>query len=150
MKPRRPRVATLSIVAVALVVVGAAALVFDVGSRGNAGIASPGASATLSADPVTGSPSGPASASPSHRSPPPSGSGAVSPSPSRVPSAAASVTPTPNPAGFVRTTTGLVWRGSDGTIVPVQEVPGLTAQPQSGRVIYYAVAANRYGLKAGS
>ena len=149
MKPRRPRVAALAIVAVALVIVGAAALVFDASSRGNDGIASPGASATLSAGPVTGSPSRRASASPSRVSSPP-GSSSASPSRSRAPSAAASITPTPNPAGFVRTSSGIVWRGADGTIVPVPDMPGLVAQLQSGRAIYYAVAANRYGLKVGS
>jgi hypothetical protein len=150
MKQRRPLAVGLSVAAVALVVVGVVALVFDAGSGGNGGIASPGSSATGSAGVASHGPS-PSPSSAVTVSPGSSGSGApASPSASVGPSADLSPSPTANPATFVRTSSGIVWRGSDGTVVPVPEVAGLVAQLQSGRAIFYASASNKYGLKNGS
>jgi hypothetical protein len=149
MRQRRPLAVGLSVLAVALVIVGVAALVFDAGVTGNGGTSSPGSSATdPPATPTRTAPTS-AMASASTASSGPS-RGTASASPSASPSAAASASPTHNASGFVTTSTGLAWRGSDGTVVPVPEVPGLTVSLLSGRAIYYAMSPNRYGLKLGS
>jgi hypothetical protein len=150
MKQRRPLVVGLSVAAIALVVVGVVALVFDAGAGGDGGLASPGPSASSSAGTASRAPT----ASPSAAvavTPGSSASGApASPSASVAQSIGPSPSPTVNPAVFVRTSSGIVWRGSDGTIVPVPEVAGLVAQLQTGRAIYYASASNSYGLTNGS
>jgi hypothetical protein len=149
MRQRRPLAMGLSVAAVALVIVGVVALVFDAGAGGNGGIPSPSGTvtnptATSARTPVTS-----AVASTSIASPSPSKAGA-SASPSASPSAGASASPAHNASGFVATADGFAWHGSDGTVVPVPQVPGLTVALRSGRAIYYAVSPNRFGLKVGS
>jgi hypothetical protein len=149
MRQRRPLAMGLSVVAVALVIVGVVALVFDAGVSGNGGISSPGSSATSPSATPTRTPPTSVVASASVASSGPSHGGA-SASPSASPSAGASASPTHNASGFVTTSSGFAWRGSDGTVVPVPEVPGLSVSLRSGRAIYYAMSPNRYGLKVGS
>jgi hypothetical protein len=151
MRQRRPFAAGLTVAAVILVIVGAATLVFDAGAGGDGGVPSPGGSATGSAAPASQAISPLLSSSAVAVSPRSSGSGAsASASASVAPSTEVSPSPSANLAAFVRTSNGIVWRGSDGTIVPVPEVAGLAAQLQSGRVIFYAAPSNKYGLKNGS
>jgi hypothetical protein len=149
MRQRRPLAVGLSVVAVALVIVGVVALVFDSGVGGNAGTASPSglrtsapATATRTLVPSLVASASGASAGPSK--------GGATASPSAAPSAEASASPSRAVSGFLTTSSGLAWHGADGTIVPVPEVPGLTVALRNGRAIYYAMSPNRYGLKVGS
>ena len=45
---------------------------------------------------------------------------------------------------------GFAYFGDDGSITPVKPVADLEVRLQSGKAVYYALASNRYGLKAGS
>jgi len=149
MKRRRPLAMGLSVAAVALIVFGAIVLVYDSGSNGGGGFGSPSIVASGSPRPTSGA-SRSQAVSPSGASPAPTaGLASASPFPSSNSSAGASPSSTPNPAAFVKTSNGLIWRGSDGTIVPVPDVAGLTVSIQSGRAIYYTSTPNRYGLRAG-
>lgn len=73
----------------------------------------------------------------------------IGPSASASPSQAAT-TPAARSPGFATSGETIVYLSSDGSRIPVVAVPGLTAQIQSGRAVYYANAGNKYGLKAGS
>jgi hypothetical protein len=144
MEPRRRVVAGLTVAAVTLIVAGIAAVAIDSGfyaggsssaSRGHTGsqlstysIATPTPSATVP------TPSGRPDRTPL----------VATPSPSPVASQTA------RPSGFAMRGESLVYYAADGTVVPVQPIAGLRAALVEGRALYYALASNRYGLKAGS
>lgn len=144
MEPRRRVVAGLTVAAVTLIVAGVALVAIDsgfyaggsssaswsnVGSQlGTYSIATPTPSATL----------------PTPSRPP----GQTPPMPTPSPSPVASQTA--HPPGFTTRGGSLVYYAADGTVVPVQPVAGLRAALVEGRALYYALASNRYGLKAGS
>jgi hypothetical protein len=144
MEPRRRVVAGLTVAAVTLIVAGVALVAIDSGfyaggsssaSWGNVGsqlgtysIATPTPSATL----------------PTPSRPP----GQTPPMPTPSPSPVASQTA--HPPGFTTRGGSLVYYAADGTVVPVQPVAGLRAALVEGRALYYALASNRYGLKAES
>jgi hypothetical protein len=145
MEPRHRVVVGLSGAALALIVIGVAAIVFDSGFAAD-GLATPSSVASL----------------------PPSGTPRPSPSPTATPSASfdggplgtpvpvspaspsASVGPSRHPIGFVAADGGFTYYADDGTAVPVKPVAGLEVRLQAGRAKYYALAGNRLGLKAGS
>ena len=144
MEPSRRVVAGLSGAAVVLIGVGIAALVFDSGLYGGGGamISHGGTASPKPSFPIT-SPSVPVRPSPSAR-----GSGTPSPIVSSSPSASTSATP--RPAGFAVQNNALTYYAADGTVIPVASVPGCEVRLEQGKAIYYALASNRYGLKAGS
>jgi hypothetical protein len=49
----------------------------------------------------------------------------------------------------VQTSDGFSYQAADGTVVPVQIVPGLGIQIDRGRATYFALPGNRYGLRSG-
>lgn len=65
-------------------------------------------------------------------------------------SPSALLSPSAHVPGFVESNGLLVYFASDGTTVPVQIVPGLRAELRTGRVFYYALGGNRYGLSPGA
>jgi hypothetical protein len=144
-KPKPRVVMGLSGAALALIGIGVAAIVFNSGFPGGA-TASHGSGTSL---PASGTPR--PSASPAITP-----SAAVSsgipgtPTPALSASPSASAGPTTHPSGFVATDTGFAYYADDGSVVPVKVVPGLDVSIQAGRAIYYAQAANKLGLKAGS
>lgn len=144
MEPRRRMVAGLTVAAVTLIVAGVAAVAIDSGFHG-------GGSSTASQGRTGSQPSTYpiATPTPSATVPAPSGQpgktpAVVTPSPSPAPS------PTARPPGFAMRGGSLVYYAADGTVVPVQPVVGLRTALVEGRVLYYALASNRYSLKAGS
>jgi hypothetical protein len=146
MEPRRRLAAGLTTAAIVLATIGLAVVVADMGLAGGSFPPSLLRSAT-----APGSPGSPRSTLPLASSPTPSGSipsgspvSGVSPSPSALPS------PSTHVSGFGESNGLLAYHTNDGTIVPVQIVPGLRAELRTGRVRYYALAGNRYGLVAGS
>ncbi len=146
MEPGR-RVATgMTLAAFALIAIGVAALVFDAGFPSNGGAASNGtpSAPVQSSTPATSSLPTPAPSSTQGSGLPPT------PSPRLSPTPAVSASPSEQPAGFVKVGDGFVYRADDGTQVPVPLVPGLGVAVNSGRAIYFALAANRYGLKTDS
>jgi hypothetical protein len=132
--------------AVVLIAIGVAALVFDAGFSNNGGVASntaPSASAHAS----TPAPSPSPSPTPSV----PAGSGIpATPSLALSPTPVVSASPSEHSARFVKVGDGFVYNADDGTQVPVPVVPGLGVAVNSGRATYFALASNRYGLKADS
>jgi hypothetical protein len=144
MEKQRRVAAGLAGTAVVLIAMGVAAIVFDAGVSGSGGASMSGANPT-----PTGSGSPSAAASHTHS---PSGSGNLLPG---TPAPATSVSPSASggasahPVGFLAQGTGFIYRAADGSIVPVQPVPGLEVRLERGRAIYYAVTPNRYGLRAG-
>lgn len=145
MEPRRRVVAGLTVAAFALIGVGVAAVVFDSGFV-------VGGAATGSARASVPPPSAPPiSASPIARPTARLGSGAPgTPRPSASATPTASVEPSERVTGFVQQGDGFAYYAADGSTIPVMPVPGLEVQIQSGKAYYYALAGNRYGLKAGS
>ncbi len=145
MKASRRVVAGMSGASLALIGIGVAALVFDSGFSGG-GMASRGsatrplASGTprLSASPTIAPSLALGSGIPGTQEP----VGSAPPS--------ASSLPTMHPTGFAQTDVGLTYYADDGSTVQVKPVPGLEVRLQTGRAIYYALAANKLGLKAGS
>lgn len=146
MEPRRRLAAGLTAAAIVLATIGLAVVVADIGLSGGTIPPSLVGGATASR-PLGSLPS----RSPVTSSPLPSGSlRSGSPVPGISSSPSASPSPTPRPPGFADSNGLLAYYASDGTIVPVQIVPGLRAELRTGRAKYYAVAGNRYGLAAGS
>jgi hypothetical protein len=146
MEPGRRVVAGLTTAAVALVAIGIAALVFDAGLPGPGGTAS---QATRTVPAHSGTPTASRSVAPS--SPLPSGGGAsASASPEISASPDASAVPSPRSSVFVAYGDGFAYVAEDGTQVPVPPVPGLEVLIQNGQANYFALASNRYGLKAGT
>jgi hypothetical protein len=144
MKPRRPKVAGLSVAALALIGFGVAAVAFDSGPSG-VGAASHGSGASL---PASGTPR--PSASPTIAPSISVGSinpGTTEPVGSASPSASAG--PTAHPVGFAQVGDGFNYYSDDGSIVPVKPVPGCEVRLVNGRALYYALAANKLGLKEG-
>ena len=139
-------VAGLTAVALSLMAVGLAAIVFDTGFAGAGQPRSAGANSTA---PRAGSPSYRFSATPLVSSSPGSGFSA-SPVPVSSASPTISVSPTPRTVGFGPFEKGFAYFADDGSITPVQPVPDLEVRIQTGKAVYYALAANRYLLKAGS
>ena len=144
MQPKRRVVTGLSCAALALIVIGVAAVVFNSGFSGG----------TLASR-------GPRTSPPASGTPPPSTSPAApsvavgsgipgTPPPELSASPSASPGPTTHPTGFVLTDAGFDYYADDGSVVPVKPVPGLEIRIQSGRAIYYAQAVNKLGLKGGS
>jgi hypothetical protein len=130
------------VAAIVLATIGLAAVLADMGlSSGSlppslVGSATSSGSPTLSPTPVS--------------TPRSSGSPSVSPSFGESPAPSASPVPTVHVPGFGESNGLLVYYTSDGTLVPVQVVPGLRAELRAGRARYYALAGNRYGLAAGA
>jgi hypothetical protein len=149
MEPRRRVVAGLTVAAVALIVAGVAAVAIDSGfygggtptaSRGQTG----SQSSTYSIATPTPTASGSTTSGPITSGPPGETPAVATPPPSPIPS------PTAHPPGFAMRGDTLVYYASDGTVVPVQPVAGLRTALVEGRVLYYALASNRYNLKTGS
>lgn len=146
MVSRRRVVAWLTGAAFVLIGIGVLALVFNPVSSGAVSpVASGSGTAPIRSGSLrAGSPSAvlPSASSVS------GGSGTMGPGISSSP--VASISPSPHPIGFVQQGNDIVYYGSDGSRIPVQPVVGLEVRIQSGRAIYYAQAANRFGLKADS
>jgi len=142
MESRRTLVAALTVAAVALIVAGIAAVAIDSGPSGG----------SAPTGPVTASPSGSvASATPSPTAPPVTPSGLPGSSPSNfTPVPTMSASPGPHNPGFAVRGGSIVYYTSDGTVVPVEPVPGLRATIAGDQVTYSALAGNRYGLRAGA
>ena len=144
-KPDRRVVTGLSSAALALIVIGVAAVVFNSGFGGGSG-ASRGPGTNIPSSGTTHSSASPPIA-PSFGV----GSGDPgTPTPLISASPSASAGPTTHPVGFAQADAGFDYYADDGTIVPVKPVPGLEVRIQSGRAIYYAQAGNKLGLKEGS
>ena len=144
MEPRRRVVAGLTVAAVTLIVAGIAAVAIDSGFYAG-GVSSASRSHTGS-QPSTDSIATP---TPSAAVPTPSGRPDQSP-PVATPSPSPVASQTARPSGFAMRGASLVYYAADGTVVPVQPIAGLRAALVEGRALYYALAANRYGLKTGS
>jgi hypothetical protein len=146
MEPRRRLAAGLTAAAIVLATIGLAVVLADIGLSGGSLPPSLVGGATASR-----SPGSQRSTSPVVPSTTPSGS---LPSGSPVPGVSSSPSASPSPSahvsGFAESNGLLVYYASDGTIVPVQIVPGLRAELRAGKAKYYALAGNRYGLVAGS
>ena len=146
MEPRRRLAAGLAGAALVLITVGAAALVFDASYSNNGGAASHG-SPTASAHAGTPTPS----LSPSPTPSVPAGSDIpATPSVLLSPTPVVSAGPSGSSAVFVKVGDGFAYIADDGTQEPVPLVPGLGVAVNSGRATYFALASNRYGLKADS
>ncbi|MGA2513165.1 MAG: hypothetical protein ABSG37_06055 [Candidatus Limnocylindrales bacterium] len=146
MEPKRRVVAVLAGVAVVMIGIGIAALVLDSGFVAGGG-ATAGGSGTSS------SPPGSHSAGPSQtpvRSTPSVAVRPTSPAPSASASPSSSAGPTTGAAGFVQEGDGFVYNAADGSTIPVTLLPGLEVRIQQGKATYWALASNKYGLKAGS
>lgn len=144
MESRRRVVAGLTVAAVVLIMAGVAAVAIDSGMTG------PGpstGSAGRSGTPLI-------SHSPGVRSPsaiPPTPSGSLGPTPPGS-SQSPSVAPTPSEhgTGFIVRAGSVVYLAADGTVVPVELVPGLRTAIVDGRAFYYAQPSNPYGLRFGA
>jgi hypothetical protein len=133
----------LALTAAAAVAAGGFALVSGWPSSGHR---SPSASPTATPVPTPSEATPTPSASPSE--PGPSDSAA---SPSPTPSATPSSSPEGSPLlGFVETEGGYAYYAEDGTVVAVQQVPGLRIELKGGKAQYVALAGNRYNLVSGS
>jgi hypothetical protein len=142
MQPGRRFIAGMTVVAVALVVVGFGTAAIDPvfsGGSGTPGNSAP--SARPSSPPPRPSLTPVPSASPTR---------SAGPTPSSSPTPPATPSPSKHPVGFTLVGTTIFYIGNDGSRIPVVPVPGLQVQIQSGRAIYYALAGNKYGLKTGS
>lgn len=146
MEPRRRLAIGLTVAAIVLATIGLAVVLADMGFSGASfppsfvgGSTPPGSFGS------TPSPS-PTAASQNPSGSLPSGSPVLgtSPTPSVSPG------PTAHVPGFGESNGLLAYYTADGTIVPVQIVPGLRAELRAGRAKYYALAGNRYGLVAGA
>jgi hypothetical protein len=144
MEPRRRVVAGLTVAAVTLIVAGIAAVAIDSGFY--AGGSSSASRSHTGSQPSTYSTATP---TPSATVPTPSGRPDQTP-PVATPSSSPVASQTARPSGFAMRGASLVYYAADGTVVPVQPVAGLRAALVEGRALYYALAANRYGLKTGS
>jgi hypothetical protein len=142
LEPRQRLAAGLTVAAIVLATIGLAAVLADMGLSGGSFPPSFVGSATASGSP-TRSPT-PVS------TPNPSGSPSGSPSFGVSSTPPASPVPTVHVPGFGESNGLLVYYTSDGTMVPVQVVPGLRAELRTGRAKYYALAGNRYGLAVGA
>jgi hypothetical protein len=146
MEPRRRLAAGLTAAAIVLATIGLAVVLADMGLSG--GSFPPSLVRVTTASGSTGSsrPATPVASSPKPSGSLPSGSPVtgVSPSPSASPG------PTEHAAGFSDSGGLLAYYPADGTVVPVQLIPGLRVEVRSGRARYYALAGNRYGLAVGS
>ena len=146
MEPRRRLATGLTAAAIVLATIGLAVVLADIGLSG--GSLPPSLVGGATASRSLGSQR---SSSPVVPSTTPSGS---LPSGSPVPGVSSSPSVSPSPSahvpGFAESNGLLVYYASDGTIVPVQIVPGLRAELREGKAKYYALAGNRYGLAAGS
>jgi hypothetical protein len=146
MQPGRRFIGVVTVLAAALVVVGFGFAALDpalpLGGSGSptdaGGSSSEGAGLTFASSSVTPRPS----VSPSRPVSTASASAAVSPSPSAGPAR--------HPVGFTVIGETVTYFTEDGTGLPVPAVAGLEVRIQSGRAIYYALAGNKFGLKAGS
>jgi len=145
-EPTRRVVVGIGGAAFVLIALGIAAIVFDYGFAGGSGPASHSAGST-----APGPSSPPIGASPTARPSAPGGSGIpASSTPPVSSSPSASIGPTGHPVGFLQEGKNVTYYAADGSTVPVQPVPGLEVRLQSGRAIYYALASNKFNLKAGS
>jgi hypothetical protein len=143
MESRRRVVAGLSVAAVALIIAGVVAVAIDSGFPAGSSKVSGSGPATQPSSFLIGTPS------PSAPTATPSGSpvqtpSEVSPSPSLVP------TPSARTTGFVVRGASIVYYTADGTVVPMEAVPGLSMALVEGRAEYYALSTNPYGLRAGA
>ena len=146
MVSRRRVVAWLTGAAFVLIGIGVLALVFNPVSSG---VVLPIASGSGTAPVRSGSPRvGSSSTAPPSASSASGGSATIGPGISSSP--VASLSPSPHPIGFVQQGNDIIYYGSDGSRITVEPVVGLEVRIQSGRAIYYAQAANRFGLKADS
>jgi hypothetical protein len=143
MESRRPVVVGLTVAAVALIVAGVVAVVIDSGSPPGSSVASESGPATQPGSYSIGTPSPSATASTPSGSPGQTSS-EVPPSPSLAP------TPSARTTGFVVHGASIVYYATDGTVVPMEAVPGLRTALVEGRALYYALSSNPYGLRAGS
>ena len=143
MESRRRVVAALSVAAVALIVAGVAAVAIDTGSTGGPSSVSPSRTGTQTGSHSVGTPS-PSSSPAQPSSSPQATPTAVVPTPSLGP------TPTARPTGFSMRGGSVVYYTADGTIVPMEAIPGLTTAIFEGRALYYAQLGNPYGLVTGS
>jgi len=145
MVPRRRVAAGLTAVAVALIVVGATAvLVAGVGGGGGIPTGNAGPSASPPASASFAPPGTPTfSARP-----------VVSSSGFSTPSAVVSASPIPGPSqrttGFAQVGDALVYFADDGSIVPVPKIDGLDVKVQKGQAVYTANATNPFGLRSGA
>jgi hypothetical protein len=147
MQPGRRFIGVVTVLAVALVVVGFGVAALDPalplgGSGSPTGTGGYGSSASAGVTLPTSTRTPAISASPSRPVATPSASAVDSPSPSP--------SPTKHPAGFSVIGETVTYFNTDGTSLPVAAVAGLEVRIQQGRALYYALAGNRYGLKAGS
>ena len=146
MEQRRRLVTGLTAAAVFLIVIGAVAMVFDVGliGAGGAGTGGAGTTPAQSSTPESGT-------SPAESRLGPVGSDVRdTPEPSASPSASVSAGPTSHLTGFVWQDTGFVYYAADGSLIPVMPVAGLEIRVEKGRATYWALSSNRYGLQSGS
>jgi hypothetical protein len=133
----------LTVAAVALIVVGVAAVTIDP-ALPSAGPASHGDGHTVQSSTL-----GIMSPSLSVDLPTPSGEpGQTTPGP--TPSYSPPVQPTGRPAGFVAKNGTITYYATDGTVVPVPPIQGLGLSLAEGKVTYFALSSNKYGLKTGS
>jgi hypothetical protein len=144
MESRKRVVVGLTAAAIALIVLGIAAVVVDSGFSG--GLSPIGSASLPATGPDSSSIGGP---SPSVTAQTPSGSpgetpSEISPSPSFVP------TPSARAAGFVVSGGSIVYYTADGTPVPMEPVRGLRMALVGGRARYYALSPNPYGLRTGA
>jgi hypothetical protein len=146
MVSRRRVAAWLTGAAFVLIGLGVAALVFNPGFPG-AGSPIASGPGTTSARPSSLRASVSATVPPSP-SPVSGGTGTTQPGVSASP--VVSLSPSSHPDGFVQQGNDIVYYADDGSTVPVQPVLGLEVRIQSGRAIYYALPANRFGLKTDS
>jgi len=143
MESRRRVVAGLTVAAVALIVAGIAAVAIDSGSTGPGPSTGSGRPRTPPISHSAGVPSPSAIARTPSGSPGQTPPG-VSPSPSIAP------TPSGHGTGFVVRAGSIVYLAADGTVVPVETVPGLRTAIVDGRALYYAQPSNPYGLRFGT
>lgn len=146
MEPKRRVVAVLTGVAVLLIGIGVASVVFDSGFVASGGAATGGGGTTLGRPSST-----PARPSSTSRQATPSGTiRPTTPAPSVLASPSSSSGPTDRVTGFAQQGDGFVYYAADGSTIPVPLVPGLEVRIQTGKAIYYALASNKLGLKTGS
>ena len=152
MEPTRRVVAGLTGAAFFLVGVGATAVILNGGITGDGAGGTGGAGTTMPrpSSPIAGEtrtvsvslPQGsgtPGTPTPSLSFPPPASD-----------SPFVSALPSQHTTGFVQVGANLVYYAVDGSIIPVQPVPGLGVQVKSGKANYYALYQNPYGLAVGA
>ncbi len=145
MEPRRRIIVGLAGTAICLIVVGAATVLLDAGSTvGGPSVSFSSGNVATATQPIVASPS------PSQNVIGPTGIGSPGPSPLVSPSPLISPTPSRHTVGFATTQAGIAYFAEDGTVVPVSMLPGLRLEVRGGKASYYALAGNRFGLKAGA